>query len=127
MPAATDFRELYLSVISALPMQHEAYGLSFRRGHDLFQGSPKETFLVFWRTAGIVPEPGEVPRQGQNLPLLCIGEWALAVLPQGREIRFELHLRGQRLVPATFEFRRDEPVRRIHRIILTPGADHFIA
>jgi len=39
--------ELKLGVISALPMQHQAYGIALRRSHDLFQRDSKEPFLVF--------------------------------------------------------------------------------
>jgi hypothetical protein len=45
---------------------------------------------------------------------------------QRPEFGFNLRLTGQRLVPAAFEFRRYESIRRIHRIVLTPGACHFI-
>jgi len=63
MATGANLRELGLRMISALPMQHEAYCLFFRRGDDLFQGDPKEAFLLLRRTARIVPESGEIPRE----------------------------------------------------------------
>ena len=80
MPAAADLRELYLRVISTLPMQHETYCLSFRGDDDFFQSDPQEAFLVLRRTAGIVPERGEIPCEGQKFPFLSIAEWTLATL-----------------------------------------------
>ena len=47
MVATANLLELNLGVISALPMQHEAYGLALRRGNDLFQRDTKEPFLMF--------------------------------------------------------------------------------
>jgi len=47
-------------------------------------------------------------------------------LLQGRELGFELRLCGQRLIPAAFEFRCDEPIRRIYGIILAARVCHFI-
>jgi len=82
---------------------------------------------VLRQTLWIIPKAGEIPREGQQLPFLRVGEWVLATLLQRRELGFNLRLRGQRLVPAAFEFRCYEPIRRIHRIILAPGAGHFIA
>src|SRR5450756_1329528 len=102
MPTGANLLELYLRVIPALPMQYEAYCLAFTRGDDLFQSDTKEAFLVLWQTVRIVPEHGEIPREGQQLSLLCVGEWALATLLQRHEIGFNLRLRGQRLVPAAF-------------------------
>ena len=119
--------KLYLRVIPALPMQYEAYCLAFTRGDDLFQSDTKEAFLVLRQTLWIIPESGEIPREGQQFPFLRVGKWTLATLLQRHELGFNLRLRGQRLVPAAFEFRRHEPIRRIHRIILAPGACHFIA
>lgn len=58
MSAAANFRELYLGVISALPMHHEAYDLFSRRGDDLFQSDSQEPLLEFRRTARIIPESG---------------------------------------------------------------------
>jgi hypothetical protein len=48
-------------------------------------------------------------------------------LLQVREFNLDLRFLSQRLVPASFEFCDHEPVRRIHRIVLTPGARHSIA
>ena len=47
MVATANLLELNLGVISALPMQHEAYGFAIRRSNDLFQRDTKEPFLVF--------------------------------------------------------------------------------
>jgi hypothetical protein len=98
-------------VIPALPMEHQAYGLAFTRGDDLFQGDTKKAFLVLRQTMRMVPEY----------------EWALATLLQRPELGFTLCLRGQRLVLAAFQLRRHEPIRRIHCIVLAPGECHFIA
>ena len=46
----------------------------------LFQGDPNEAFLLLRRTARMVPEFGEIPREGQKFAFLCIGEWARATL-----------------------------------------------
>ena len=54
------------------------------------------------QTVRIVPEYGEIPREGQQLPFLCVGEWLFATLLQRHELGFKLRLRGQRLVPAAF-------------------------
>src|SRR5450759_2496139 len=94
--------ELYLCMIPALPMQYEAYCLAFTRGDDLFQRDTKEAFLVLWQTVRIVPEYGEIPREGQQFPFLRVGEWVLATLLQRHKLGFNLRLRGQRLVPAAF-------------------------
>src|ERR1700747_3638520 len=117
MVATATFLEFNLGVISALPMQHEAYGLPLRRSNDLFQRDTKEPFLVFRRTVRIIPESGEIPCKGQQFPFLRVAEWEFATLLQCRELRFEVRLRRQRLVPTAFEFCGHEPLRRIHPII----------
>ena len=127
MPTSANLLKLYLRVIPALPMQYEAYGLAFTRGDDLFQSDTKEAFLVLRQTLWIIPEAGEIPRERQQLSFLRVGEWVLATLLQRHELGFNLRLRGQRLVPAAFELRRHQSIRRIHRIILAPSACHFIA
>jgi len=127
MPTGTNLLELHLRVISTLPMQYEAYRLAFTRGDDLFQSDTKEAFLVLRLTLRIVPEFGEIPREGQQFLFLWVGDWSLAALLQRHELGFKLRLRGECLVPAAFELRRHKPIRRIHRIILAPGACHFIA
>jgi hypothetical protein len=127
MPTSADLLKLYLRVIFALPMQHEAYGLALRRSNDLFQRDTKEPFLVFRRTLRIIPKSGEIPCKGQQFPFLRVAEWALAALLQCRERRFEVRLGGQRLVPTAFEFCGHEPIRRIYPIILAPCACHFVA
>ena len=70
--------ELYLRVIPALPMQYEAYCLTFTRGDDLFQSDTKEAFLVLRQTVWIIPEAGEIPRESQQLSFLCVGKWVFA-------------------------------------------------
>jgi len=65
MFADTNLLELYLSMISSLPMQHEPYGFAFARGNDVLQCDAQQSFLVLRRTARIVPKPGEVPRELQ--------------------------------------------------------------
>ena len=100
MPAAANLLELYLRVISALPMQDEAYRLAFTRGDDLFQRDTQEAFLVFRQTLRIVPKCGEIPRERQQLPFLCVGQWPLATFLQRHELGFKLRLRDQSLVPA---------------------------
>ena len=127
MPAAANLLELHPRVIPALPMQDEAYRLAFTRGDDLFQSDAQEALLVFRQTLRIVPKCWEISRERQQLPLLCVGQWPLATFLQRHEFGFKLRLRGQRLVPTPFEFRRHEPIRRVHRIILAPSACHFIA
>jgi len=47
--------KLHLRVISALPVQHEAYRLALRSGGDILQCDAKQALLVFWRVVGIVP------------------------------------------------------------------------
>src|ERR1019366_5657047 len=94
---------------------------------DLFQSDTKETFLVLRQTVWIIPEAGEIPRESQQFPFLCVSEWALATLLQRHQFGFKLRLRGQCLVPAAFELRRHEPIPGIHRIILAPGACYFVA
>ena len=94
--------ELYLRMIPALPMQHEAYCLAFTRSDDFFQSDTKEAFLVLRQTLRIIPEAGEIPRERQQFSFLRVGEWALATLLQRHELGFNLRLRGQRLVPAAF-------------------------
>jgi hypothetical protein len=68
MPTGVNLPKLYLRVISALPMQYEAYGLALRRSNDLFQRDTKEPFLVFRRTVRIIPESGEI-LQGPATPV----------------------------------------------------------
>jgi hypothetical protein len=102
MPTSANLLELYLRMIPALPMQYEAYCLAFTRGDDLFQSDTKEAFLVLWQTVRIVPEYGEIPREGQQFPFLRVGEWVLATLLQRHKLGFNLRLRGQRLVPSAF-------------------------
>ena len=126
MFAAANLLELYLSVIPSLPMQHEPYGFTLACGDDLLQRDAKESLLVLRRTLRIVPKSGEIPRELQQLPFLCVAEWTLATLLQGRELGFELRLCGQRLIPSTLELRCDEPIRRIHGIILASRVGHFI-
>jgi hypothetical protein len=65
MPTSTNLLELYLRVIPTLPMQYEAYRLAFTPRDDLFKGDTKEAFLVLRQTMRIVPEYGEIPREGQ--------------------------------------------------------------
>jgi hypothetical protein len=65
MPSGANLRELHLRVIPALPMQHQAYRLALTRRDDLFQRDAKQAFLVLRRTARIVPESGEIPRDGE--------------------------------------------------------------
>src|SRR5664279_4424797 len=100
MLAGADLLKLYLRVIPALPMQYEAYCLAFTRGDDLFQSDTKEAFLVLRQTLWIIPEAGEIPREGQQFSFLRVGEWVLATLLQRHQLGFNLRLRGQRLVPA---------------------------
>lgn len=78
------------------------------------------------RTAWIVPQPWKIPRESYQFPFPDVSEWTLTALLQSRELSFKLRLGGQSMVPATFEFRRDEPILRIYSVILTSGADHFI-
>ena len=118
MLASAKLLELKLRVISALPMQHEAYAIALRRSHDLFQRDSKELFLVFRRTVWIIPKSGEIPCKGQQFLFLRVAEWTLASLLQCRQLFFEVRLHGQRLVPTTFEFCGHEPIRRIHAIII---------
>src|ERR1035438_3487630 len=42
MPASADLLKLYLCMIPALPMQHQAYRLAFTRGDDFFQSDTEE-------------------------------------------------------------------------------------
>src|SRR5271169_891644 len=100
MPTGANLLKLYLRVIPALPMQDEAYRLAFTRGDDLFESDTKEAFLVLRQTLRIIPQSGEIPREGQQPPFLCVGERLLAPLLQGRELGLHLCLRGERLVPA---------------------------
>jgi len=65
MPAGANLFKLYLRVIPTLPMQYQAYGLTFTRGDDLFQSDPKEAFLVLRQTMWIVPELREIPCERQ--------------------------------------------------------------
>jgi hypothetical protein len=90
MPTGANLLELYLRVIPALPMQYEAYCLAFTRRDDLFQSDTKEALLVLRQTLWIIPEAGQIPREGQQLPFLCVGEWALATLLQRHELGFKL-------------------------------------
>jgi len=82
MPANTDLLKLYLCMIPALPMQHQAYRLAFTRGDDFFQSNTEEAFLVLRQTLWIIPEAGEIPREGQQFSFLRVGEWVLATLLQ---------------------------------------------
>jgi hypothetical protein len=68
---------------------------------------------VLRRNAGILPERGEVSREVQQFSFLLAGERALAALLQGREFSLRLSFIRHCLVPAAFEFRDHEPVRRI--------------
>src|ERR1035438_3235882 len=106
MPTSANLLKLYLRMIPALPMQYEAYCLAFTRCDDFFQGDTEEAFLVLRRTLWIIPEAGEIPREGQQFPLLRVGEWVLATLLQCHELGFNLRLRGQRLVPAALQLPR---------------------
>ena len=126
MFAGTNLFELHLSMIPSLPMQHEPYGFAFARGNDLLQRDAKESLLVFRRTAWIVPKSGEIPREVQQFPFLCVAEWALANLLQARELGFELCLCGQRLIPSAFQLRCNKSIRRIYGIILASRVGHFI-
>src|SRR5258708_3240624 len=115
MPAAAHLLEPYLRVIPALPMQYQAYGLAFTRRDDLFQGDTKEAFLVLRQPLWIIPEAGEIPREGRQFPFLRVGGGALAAFSQRPQLGCKLRLGGRRLVPATLDFRRHEPIRRVHR------------
>jgi hypothetical protein len=126
MFARTNLLELYLSMIPSLPMQHEPYGFAFARGNDFLQGDAKESLLVFRRTARIVPKSGEIPRELQEHPFLCVAEWVLATWLQAQELGFELRLCGQRLIPSAFQLRRDQSIRGIYGIILASRVGHFI-
>jgi hypothetical protein len=88
MPTGANLLEPYLRVVPALPVQYEAYCLAFTRRDDLFQGDTKEAFLVLRQTLWIIPEAGEIPREGQQLPFLCVGEGPLAPLLQRHELGF---------------------------------------
>src|ERR1017187_2603355 len=70
MRTGPNLLELYLSMVPALPMQDQPYGLAFTRRDDLFQGDTKEAFLVLRQTLRIIPENGEMPREGQQFPFL---------------------------------------------------------
>jgi hypothetical protein len=65
MFAHTNLLELYLSMISSLPMQHEPYGFAFARDNDFLQCDAQQSLLVLRRTARIVPKPGQIPRKLQ--------------------------------------------------------------
>src|ERR1700737_1967644 len=93
MPASADLLKLYLCMIPALPMQHQAYRLAFTRGDDFFQRDTEEAFLVLRQTLWIIPEAGEIPREGQHFSFLRVGEWVLATLLQRHELGFNLALR----------------------------------
>jgi hypothetical protein len=82
MVATANLLELNLGVISALPMQHEAYSFAIRRSNDLFQRDTKEPFLVLRQTLRIIPEFGEIPCKGQQLPFLRVAECLLRRWPQ---------------------------------------------
>ena len=107
-------------------MQHESYGFTLARDDDLLHRDAKETFLVLWGTARVIPKSGEIARQLQQLTFLRFGEWALPTVLQAREFGFQLRLCGQCLIPAAFELRRNQPIRRIYGIILTARVCHFI-
>ena len=83
MPSSANLLKLYLRMIPALPMQHEAYCLAFTRGDDFFQSDTKETFLVLRQTLWIIPEAGEIPRERQQFSFLRVGEWVLVSLAGG--------------------------------------------
>jgi len=127
MPTGANLLELYLRVIPALPMQYEAYCLTFTCGDDLFQSDTKESFLVLRQTLRIFPQSGEIPPERLQFPFLDVGEWPLATSLQRHEFSFKLCFCGQRLIPTAFEFCRYEPIRRVYRVILAPGARHFIS
>src|SRR5579863_1885237 len=70
MPTGANLLKLHLRMIPALPMQYEAYRLAFTRGDDFFQSNTEEAFLVLRQTLWIVPEAGEIPREGQQFSFL---------------------------------------------------------
>jgi hypothetical protein len=94
MPTGGNLLELYLRVMPALPMQYEAYCLTFTRGDDLFESDTKEAFLVLRQTVWIIPEAGEIPRESQQLPFLCVGKWTFATLLQRNQLGFNLRFRS---------------------------------
>src|SRR5664279_2325249 len=89
MPTSANLLKLYLRMIPALPMQHQAYRLTFTRGDDFFQSDTEEAFLVLRQILWIIPEAGEIPREGQQLSFLRVGEWVIATLLQRRELGFD--------------------------------------
>jgi hypothetical protein len=72
MFADTNLLELYLSMISSLPMQHEPYGFAFARGNDVLQCDAKQSLLVLRRTARIVPKPGGDPARTPIAPVSVV-------------------------------------------------------
>ncbi len=127
MLSSTVLGKLQLRVISAFPVQYEAYHLAVTSRNDLFQGDAKQTFLVLRRTARIIPESGDVPREIQQFPLLDVSDRVLAALFECHELGSKLRLRCQRFVPAAFKFRSYKPIRGVYSIVLTPRKCHFIA
>src|SRR5438874_2318056 len=117
MPASANLLKLYLRMIPTLPMQYEAYCLAFARRDDFSQSNTEEAFLVLRRTLWIIPEAGQIAREGKQFSFLSVGEWVLATLFQRHDFGFNLRLRGQRLVPAAFQLGRHKPIRRVHHII----------
>jgi hypothetical protein len=85
MPTGANLLKLYLCMIPALPMQHQAYRLTFTHGGDFFQSDTEEAFLVLGQALWIIPEAGGIPREGQQLPFLHVGEWVHTTLLQRRE------------------------------------------
>src|ERR1035437_8962242 len=80
MPASANLLEVDLRMIPTLPMQHEAYCLPFTGGDDLFQSDTEQALFVFRQALRIIPESGQIARHGQQIRVLCPGEWALATL-----------------------------------------------
>jgi len=64
MPTSANLLKLYLRMIPALPMQHQTYRITFTRGDDFLQSDTEEAFLVLRQTLWIIPEAGEIPREG---------------------------------------------------------------
>src|SRR5665213_1324639 len=98
MPTSANLLELHLRMIPTLPMQHEAYCLAFAGGDDLFQSDTEQAFFVFRQALRIVPESGQIAREGQQISFLGVGEWALATLFQRHALSFELCRGGECLV-----------------------------
>ena len=102
--------ELQLGMVTSLPMQHQADRVALRRDDDLLEGNPEEPFLVLRQTLRVIPEPGHVPRQLQQLLLGRLFEGALPPLFERQEFGFKLALRRKRHVPAPFEFRGHQTI-----------------